>query len=275
MKRIVLIDFKPVAFQLETIALQSPNPEYTLETLVTLYHTNGGLIPRIGESVFVLWCLDCKTETGYWRHEYLKDQGVIYKDGRTPNPSVNAVADKMLAFIPSHRLLRVPGFEADDLIANLVGQWEIEYSVDILTCDTDLLQLVDRHENTEVRWVDTMRYRPIVRDLPNALAYLERKFGRTFSHPSEIVDEKVANGDRSDNLPPGTDRGIIDLKNPIVKCPYTYKGRPAFRPIHLGRIREREPIAYFSDHCPILDPTKNCYVWGRYGEQFRERSTRR
>ncbi|MEM0337975.1 MAG: hypothetical protein QW683_08680 [Candidatus Caldarchaeum sp.] len=261
MKRIVLIDLKPAAYQLESIAIKQRDPVKALETLVSVYHTNGGLIPRPSESVFVLWVADHKLEDGYWRHRELAEIGVTYKDGRTPNPSVNAVVDKIREYIPRHRIISEPGFEADDVIANLVAEWERQYSIDILTCDTDLLQLVDRHQDTEVRWVDTMRYKPIIRDLPNALSYLEWKFKRPFNHPREIVEEKMENGDRSDSLPPGTDRGFIDLRQPLIQCPYRYPGRPVFRPIHLGKYGEVEPIQHMSDHCPILDPTKGCYLW--------------
>lgn len=261
MKRIVLIDLKPAAYQLESIAMKQRNPVEALETLVSLYHTNGGLIPRPGESVFVLWVADHKLEDGYWRHGALSELGVSYKDGRTPNPSVNAVVEKIREYIPRHRIISYPGFEADDVIANLVVDWEALYNIDILTCDTDLLQLVDRHDSTEVRWVDTMRYKPIIRDLPNALTYLEWKFKRPFSHPRDIVEEKVLSGDRSDSLPPGTDRGFIDLREPLVKCPYKYPGRPIFRPIHLGKFKDKTPVPHLSEHCPVLDPTKHCYIW--------------
>lgn len=266
MRRIILCDLKPVAFQLETIALQQENPLDALETLVRLYHRNGGLIARPDESVYVVWVADHKVNGNYWRHTYLRDtKGLEYKDGRSPNPSINKVVDTMRSLLPANRIVSYPGFEADDVISKIVQQFEGKYFIDILTCDTDLLQLVDQFPKgdgfVETRWIDTMKYQPIIRDLHSSLVYLERKYLRTLTHPREIVDLKIELGDRSDSLPVGTERGLIDLRNPIVECPYVHKARPLFRPIHLGEILTREPIQYWSPHAPILNPSSPYYVW--------------
>ncbi len=86
------------------------------------------------------------------------------------------------------------GYEADDLIATLVKNKEVEKTKSIIvTGDLDTLQLVD--ENTQVY---TMR-KGIADTLTYDVAEVKRRFdGLT---PEQMVDFKALRGDPSDNVP--------------------------------------------------------------------------
>jgi DNA polymerase-1 len=85
-------------------------------------------------------------------------------------------------------LLEVPGVEADDVIATIVGRAPPDVSVTIVSTDKDLMQLV----SDRVELLDTMkdrRYGP---------AEVEERFGVP---PSRLLDVRALTGDPSDNIP--------------------------------------------------------------------------
>ena len=85
--------------------------------------------------------------------------------------------------------LEMPGFEADDLIATLVGRARARgLNVEIVSGDKDLLPLV---QEGVVMW-DPMKN---VRFDPEAI---HAKYGVT---PAELVEVKALAGDPSDNIP--------------------------------------------------------------------------
>lgn len=223
-KKLVLIDTGCAAFQLAAIADAQNDPWGALAKLISCYDTNGGLIERDGELISVIWCFDYKAEfefgRGYWRHNELRKIGVDYKPGRPDNPGIDKIKTAIANRIPLNRQARQIGFEADDIIANLTQQYH-EYNIDIVTVDTDLMQLI----SDRVRWVNTARYQPIIRSIEEARAYSLKKWRTVIKDPVEIVDIKATKGDPSDGLPKGTHPKFIDLLNPMVKCPY-YHSEP-------------------------------------------------
>lgn len=220
-KRIVLIDAACAAFQLAAIADSQDEPWEALAKLIPCYDANGGLIAREGEIISVIWCFDCKAEfdfgRGYWRHQELRNIGIQYKPGRPENPGIDKIKMAIANRIPLERQARQRGFEADDIIANLVQQYAY-FNIDIITVDTDLMQLI----NSRVRWVNTARYEPIIRGIEEAKAYCLKKWRTVISDPREIVRIKSTKGDLSDGLPKGIDEKFIDLVNPMIKCPYRH-----------------------------------------------------
>jgi hypothetical protein len=262
-KRLVLIDTSCASFQLEAIANAQDNPWDALAKLIDCYDSNGGLIKRDNELISVIWCFDTKGEletggTGYWRHAHLKEVGVDYKPRRPVNEGIDTIKQIITQRIPSERQARLEYFEADDIIANLCHQFK-DYLIDIVTVDTDLLQLVT--ETT--RWVNTARYEPVIRDLTATKAYALKKWGTVITDPRQIVDIKVSKGDPSDGLytkyfPNGIDPGYIDLREPIVRCPYTYD-RPLQWIVPSGNT---SGVYYEAAHCPILEP-KQGFVLGK------------
>jgi len=255
MKRVVLIDSGCVAFQLAAIADRQDNPWDALVRLIDCYDSNGGLIDRTGESIAVIWCFDAKAEygfgKGYWRHNLLRINGIEYKPGRPDNPGISKIKEIIKGRIPECRQASMLSFEADDILANLSQQFS-QYPVDILTVDTDLMQLID----DRVRWINTAPYEPIIRGIPEAVTYSKKKWTWDLTNPREIVDIKVTQGDRSDGLPPGTDRGYIDLINPLVKCPYVYPYELTFREAS----GNTTGITYQSPSAPILSYSNNAPI---------------
>lgn len=223
-KRLVLIDASCAAFQLAHIAESQEKPWDALAKLISCYDTNGGLINRENELISVIWCFDSKAEydfgRGYWRHNELRKLGIEYKPGRPDNPGIDKIKVAIANRIPLHRQARQLGFEADDIIANLTQQYS-DYSVDIVTVDTDLMQLI----NNRIRWVNTARYQPIIRGVGEARIYSLKKWRTVINNPIEIVGIKSTKGDPSDGLPKGTHPQFIDLLNPMIKCPY-YHSEP-------------------------------------------------
>ena len=150
----------------------------------------------------------------YWRHVYEPE----YKGGRKSKPdqwqmitsSGYEAAEKL--GIP---IVKEVFMEADDLIAQYVRD-RLSYNISglaIWTVDTDLLQLVSSDDPCPVVWYNTP-YAPYYRDEKTAKEYWLKRWKHQLSHPSEIAAYKAKNGDASDNLPPGTDIGLIDLLQP-------------------------------------------------------------
>lgn len=96
-------------------------------------------------------------------------------------------------FLDSYPIPRVElsGYEADDIIGTLAKTC-VDYKVEILTSDRDMLQLID--DNVEV-----MLMRKGITDL-NIMTVdkLQEEMG---IKPSQIVDIKALQGDASDNIP--------------------------------------------------------------------------
>ena len=84
-------------------------------------------------------------------------------------------------------MIRLPGFEADDLIATLVAHLKNE-NITVVSSDKDLMQLVTE----EVRLLDTMK------DIYYGPKEVEAKLGIL---PHQVVDYLALIGDSSDNIP--------------------------------------------------------------------------
>ncbi|MCB9592343.1 MAG: DNA polymerase I [Sandaracinaceae bacterium] len=85
--------------------------------------------------------------------------------------------------------LRVPGFEADDVIGTLTRQAvELGHEVHIISADKDFAQLI----TDDVRMIDTMR------DVTYDPELVQKKWGVP---PSSIVDLLALMGDKVDNVP--------------------------------------------------------------------------
>lgn len=163
--------------------------------------------------------------TVYWRAKY----DPSYKEGRAEKPkswNVCTAAGYLIAGNLGLPVLSQPTFEGDDLIAWFVKHKEelaVSHrvqSIGILTCDTDLLQLVDK-DGVPVYWYNTMDF-DRYRDWDLTLAYWLRRHKTPITSPRDIVSFKAKNGDRSDNLKPGSNPGLIDLLNPLESLPEDY-----------------------------------------------------
>ena len=85
--------------------------------------------------------------------------------------------------------IRVPGYEADDIIGTLAKKGAKEgYRVAIVSGDKDMMQLI----NSDVRMIDTMKNKWF------GVEEVEEKFGVT---PDRVVDVMGLMGDTSDHIP--------------------------------------------------------------------------
>jgi DNA polymerase-1 len=130
------------------------------------------------------------------RQTFRTEQFADYKAGRTRAPdefkSQLKILDELLAAM-GLTTLRVPGYEADDIIATLATAGEkAHFEVLISTGDRDALQLVN--ENVTVLYY-IRGVSAATRFTPEAV---EEKYGLT---PSQYPDFAAVRGDPSDNLP--------------------------------------------------------------------------
>jgi DNA polymerase-1 len=98
--------------------------------------------------------------------------------------------------------LCIDDYEADDVIGTLVHRWKDTCDLTIVTCDKDLMQLV---EDPAVQVLDTMK------NVRVGEAQVRERWG---VEPSQIVEMLALMGDSSDNIPgvPGIgQKGAADL----------------------------------------------------------------
>lgn len=140
------------------------------------------------EPTHILVAFDTADKT--FRHEMFDD----YK-GHRKEVDENLVSQFALVreFLDEYPMVRyeLSGYEADDIIGTL-SRACVDFKVEILTSDRDMLQLIDDH-------VDVLLMRKGLTDI-NLMtsAKLHEEMGIT---PSQIVDIKALQGDISDNIP--------------------------------------------------------------------------
>jgi DNA polymerase-1 len=131
-------------------------------------------------------CFDTKAKT--FRHERYP----AYKANRPEPPEALVPQFSLIHELVELRglpMLRVEGFEADDLIGTLARQGEAAgFEVVIVTGDKDLMQLVDER----IRIFDSMKNQWI------GPAEVRERFG---VEPARVIDVLGLAGDSSDNVP--------------------------------------------------------------------------
>ena len=155
----------------------------------------------------------------YWRKQIYP----AYKGNRSQKPDlVLSVGQLGLQYIsqpnsPFH-YFSVPGYEADDIAGALVYIKRLNQQLGgnplianrelrLYTVDSDWLQLV----GNGVTWYNSGPWAPRVRGHFEACEWALKRLKVNISHPGQIVDTKMIQGDKSDNLPKGTPRHMIDL----------------------------------------------------------------
>lgn len=206
MSNIVLIDSGSLAFQIYGLA-------GSMAEARDLAHFAGdwgsfAKLPIGTDPRRVIWCHDSKP---YWRTSHYPE----YKAGRAPKPNEVKLISQYLRGVPGTHL-EGEGWEADDWIASCVRHYSDNHRLFVVTCDSDLMQLV----GPNVTWVNTLHHAPVLRDVPEVLAWCHRRLGEGLCRtPRDIAKVKAEKGDRSDNLPPGSPIGLIDLWNPLEAPP--------------------------------------------------------
>lgn len=155
----------------------------------------------------------------YWRSKYFPD----YKGGRKPktelHKTVKTIGIETVKQLGYH-LFEAPGYEADDLAGAIVRTNALAKIVDpesaiakpnifLWTVDSDWMQLI----SPSVVWVNTGPWEPKVRTMRNYNVWCKKRLKTELSQPQDIVAIKSIQGDKSDNLPPGTPPYFIDLLN--------------------------------------------------------------
>lgn len=191
------------------------------------------------DAVQTISVLDTKIAGGYWRTEYLKQpevyqnipakkatkknpakmmtEPVAYKGGRKfPDHSFTKLKHTMTSITEErgYNMLAMPGYEADDLAAAVVminSMREDPHNIILATVDADWMGMI----SDQVTWFCTTGYTPRVRhSMEQVNSWAERRLGKTLLEPSDIWAVKAVQGDKSDNLPPGSPIEVIDLFNP-------------------------------------------------------------
>ncbi|MBN1359689.1 MAG: DNA polymerase I [Sedimentisphaerales bacterium] len=193
--------FAPMRQQLTSPSGEPTKATYIFTTAVL------GLIERHKPDMLVV-ALDTKAPT--FRSDLFAD----YKAHRPPMPEdmpVQIARIEQILEALRIPILRVDGFEADDIIGTLAQRAAAD-SIDVLICskDKDLLQLIDGR----IRTLDLKTGKVTDREV------MQQEMGIT---PEQVVDSLALEGDTSDNVPgvpligPKTARELIrnygDLDN--------------------------------------------------------------
>ncbi|MEM9451545.1 MAG: hypothetical protein AAGA75_23845 [Cyanobacteria bacterium P01_E01_bin.6] len=183
-----------------------------------------GMIPYFADAqeCHCIWAMDSKP---YWRSRILP----TYKGNRSPSShEVSLVLDIVREL--NFQTIEFTGYEADDIAAlfcavyhrrPIRSTWE---SINLLTIDTDWQGLV----SDGITWMDINGHEPRVRNIDALYQWFEGKHAKqpkkwqqayplpsvSEFRPSNIWQWKSVVGDRSDNLPPGSPIGLIDLYQP-------------------------------------------------------------
>ena len=124
-----------------------------------------------------------------FRHEIYEK----YKANRPPMPdSLKNQIKAVIGILPALRIpvLQCEGYEADDLIGTIAGQYGSDYKIEIISTDKDILQLVS--ENISVI---QFKKNDIITVTPASFT-AERGF-----RPEQMSDYLALTGDASDNIP--------------------------------------------------------------------------
>jgi DNA polymerase-1 len=141
-------------------------------------------VPRFPESMFIAAC-----DSG--KHTFRNEMYSGYKANRSKTPDALHVqiplikeACRRFGFIT----VEAPGFEADDIIATYVAKLSGTHSVNIISSDKDLMQLI----GDGVAMYDPAKQRYITEE------DVIQKFGVT---SDKVLDVLALTGDSSDNIP--------------------------------------------------------------------------
>lgn len=177
--------------------------------------------PKAGWNVLVVD--DCKNEQGvYWRNEIVLSKGLPrYKGNRNYDDRPDTyyeILDVLKGYLSAATcpvaMFSQLGFEADDFAGLAARIKPISTGpLFLVTVDTDWSQLVC--DNKQILFASTRNFEPRLRSEYEVLLWAKRK-GWLLSHPKQIASIKVKFGDASDNLLPGSPKGVIDLLEPTI-----------------------------------------------------------
>lgn len=250
-KTTVIVDFSVCVHQLHNmLTAMEVEKDYlkaAVQAQMVWLHSGEWIKPLVGDNIQLVYVTDSKP---YWRKDYLlqedvytgisdrakeaylkrypkgkkqyKPEPVHYKAGRKfPEYEFTRTKKWMLEAAARNEfsVLSVHSYEADDLAAALVMTnrmlpQEQQNNIVLATVDTDWMGLID----DRTTWFCTYGYAPRVRyTMDHINGWAMRRLGTELSCPRDIWRVKTIQGDKSDNLPPGSPIEVIDLTEPPME----------------------------------------------------------
>lgn len=179
-----------------------------------------------GQRYQVIIVDDFKYSAGnYWRDTYLQSISKDfpkYKGNRDYKARPELYYDLLKAgheYIEENNLplLRKRGFEADDFagaLATSIAKIKPDRHTFLYTVDSDWGQLINDDLKILFYYCNSPAWKHKLRNEQIILEWFKERQNITLSEVREIVDYKLVEGDKSDNLIPGSPREVIDLLNP-------------------------------------------------------------
>jgi DNA polymerase I len=244
-KRVVLVDgswlifraFFAIPATFSTKAGLPTNATYGFATMFRkLFDGKHGRRPDLGAVVFDA---PGKTFRDERYPEYKADRPPMANDLRVQLPYIDRVV--AAAGFP---LLRVPGYEADDVLGTLARRAEAEgHDVTVISGDKDFAQLV----TDKIRILDTMR------DVTWDREFVRKKWG---VKPEQIVDLLALMGDAIDNIPgvPGIgQKGAADLLETHGSLAGIYEALATFKGKRKQSLEDNRAIAFLSQELATIE----------------------
>lgn len=157
------------------------------------------------------------TNGNYWRNAY----HAAYKKGRAEKSESYNLAHDVITEYLEQEYCPIPvfkeyGFEADDFAGCLFRNKlpSLSRTMFLSTVDTDWLQLVD--DERDIVWANCRTHAPRLRTEYEVHNYFASS-GYVVYFPEEVIENKYQYGDKTDNYGAGTDKAIIDLRDPPMK----------------------------------------------------------
>lgn len=244
MKTTIVLDLSVALHQLDSVFTQSQiEKEHWLGVLkaqlVWLQSGKwlGELLDNPEDTQLIAVC-DSKP---YWRTDYLKDPTVYtkvpeikrgkayprvepihYKGGRKfPSYNFTKVKEKTYKLFDEQGWSRlgITNYEADDVAAGIVMSNRMlphdqQHRIILVTTDADWMGLIDHN----TYWFCMHGWQPRLRhDMEVINTWAKKRLKKDLENPRDIWRVKSAQGDKSDNLPPGSPIEVIDLTEPPLE----------------------------------------------------------
>lgn len=216
MVNIVVYDLMVHAHIIAGMANKVPNDDWIKAAWAIVLNRGPDMLPQAPFLPIVV--NDCRHDKKYWRTLELPE----YKGNRVYTTEKSAILGKVLSAARNYvaaagwTLYEEPYFEADDWAGAICrykrqapeGSPLQQATLYLSTIDSDWCQLID--DTYRIKFACCMPYEPRLRDEAMAIEYFAGK-GIFIDHPAKLAYAKAVQGDKSDNVPPGSSFSLLDL----------------------------------------------------------------